>query len=1020
MAQSPRVEEAVLLREQVEDHVKLVPLAVGGIFIVILTLAVVYWPLLGHGVLLTWCTSLAVPFLARAAVARAYTTHPQALPLAAWRGWFRLTYAIHGAAWVLASLIVVGALDITEQVFATCVLAGIIATSLNTAAFDRTAGLLVLVPSVASWSVRMFVEGERLHTALGLMLALFLAYMALYAVRIHRTYQAGVALRAAAAARAEALTAFQTAFARLWRTEHGDTRELERVVTREVAAALHARRVCLVHLDHDAGLAAVTASAGEAPIDPASAPPCQLAPLAPYLQTLSTDGRVAADDAAGLVELTGIQAGPLAAVPGLARLDLPIGATGRIAGVLCCERGAGPWSTDEQAFVTAAAATLQAADEEARRRDAERRLRDLNLNLEQAVAARTSALAASEARLAQALDATNDGLWDFSLDTGGVYYSPVLARLLGYAPEEVPATVEFFWSRVHPEDVPRLQDVNNRHLSGELPAKELEVRLRMKAGEYRWFLDQGKVVQRAADGRPLRMLGTISDITARKRALEDLHESEARFRELFDKSPIGVALVDLADARIAETNEACLQVLGYARDEIIGRTAAELGLWVDDADRARAARQLSETGTVDGAEARMRRKSGAEFWGLLHASVITVQGRPFSLNTLQDVTERRELEARVLQAQKMEVVGHLAGGVAHDFNNVLTVIASTAELALPETHEGDPLHEALQTIRAASTRAARLTGQLLAFSRQQILQPAPTDLNELVHGLAPMIQRVAGDTVVVETATAAGPATVMADRGSLEQVVLNLAINARDAMPDGGTLTVAIATTTLPQHGGGTTLDAGRYATLAVTDTGTGMPDATRRRIFEPFFTTKEVGKGTGLGLSMVHGVVRQSGGDITVDSTPGAGSRFTIYLPLTSASPVRITPPPRQVAAGHETVLIVDDDADIRQMLKRALSFAGYEVAVAGDGEEALAELARRGGHVDLVLTDVMMPGIGGPELAARIRASDPQARILFTSGYAENAVAHHGVLAEGVQFIAKPYSLQALTQKVRETLDA
>ena len=1019
MAPPTRVDDGILLREQMQDHVRLVPLAFSGISFVVAVLAVVYGGTLDTWRLVAWCAGLWLPFAIRATLARAYVRTPDRLPLAIWRRWFRVTYLLHSAAWVGAAAFVAGELDVTDQVLATCVLAGIMATSLNAAAFDRTAGQLALVPAVSAWSVRLFMEGGRIHSALGLMLAVFLGYMALYAVRLHRTYAAGVALRAAATARAEALAALQTAFARLWKMEHGDLQELERVVAREAAVALRATRVCLLRLDADAGLARHAASAGPAAVVPGSQAPIALAPFGRYLDALSRDGRVVAADAADLADLPDASAWPLEPAPGAARLDVPLGAAGRLSGVLCCERPAGPWPADEQAFVTAAAATLQAADEEARRREAERRLRELNQNLEQLVTARTSALAASEARLAQTLDATNDGLWDFDLQTGAVYFSPVWARLLGFSYAEVPQSIDFFWSRVHPDDVARIQDVLARHLAGELPVKELEIRMQMKTGEYRWFLDQGKVVERTGDGRPLRMLGTISDITDRRRAVEALHESESRFRALFDESPVGVALVDLAESRIAEMNEACLRVLGYGRHEVIGRTMVELGLWADEAERRRTARRLIDAGLVAGAEVRLRRRDGTEFWALVSSSVVRFEGNPLALVTLQDITERRDFEARVLQSQKMEVVGHLAGGVAHDFNNVLTVITSTAELALDDVPEGGPAHDALQTIRDASTRAARLTGQLLAFSRQQILQPAPLDLNEVAQGLEPMVRRVAGDAVIVDVATASAPVAVMADRGSLEQVLLNLAINARDAMPDGGTLTITVGTAQVSAGAGGPALAPGRYATLTVADTGVGMTEATRRRIFEPFFTTKEVGKGTGLGLSMVHGVVQQSGGDVTVASAPGAGSRFTLYLPLSTEAPVRDAPPPRQVAAGHETVLVVDDDADIRFMLRRALSHAGYRVELAASGEEALVTLGRLNGQVDLVLTDVMMPGIGGRELAERVRGAHPSARILFTSGYAENAIAHHGVLADGVQFLPKPYTLQALTQKVRDTLD-
>ncbi|MCC6990727.1 MAG: PAS domain S-box protein, partial [Acidobacteria bacterium] len=730
--------------------------------------------------------------------------------------------------------------------------------------------------------------------------------------------------------------------------------------------------------------------------------------------------RDAAREDPGFAELIGTPFLPAAVQ---ARLDLPMLVSGRLEGLLWCEREhAQPWTADEEAFVAAVAAKVLASLQHWRQREAERQLRELNLHLEDLVAARTRELSTSEARLAEALDATNDGLWEFDLASGAVYFSPVWARLLGYAPDEVRPHVDFFWQTVHPDDIGRVQAVVADHLEGRRPSKELEVRLRTKGGEYRWFLDQGRVVQRAADGTPQRMVGTISDITERKRALQDLRDSEERFRAVFDKSPVIVALVRMADSRIAEMNEAGLQAFGYSRAEMIGRTTFELDLWVNETQRRASAGLLIHEGVVSGFELQLRRKNGEQFWGLLSSSQITLNGEPYSLNTVQDITARRELEARFLQSQKMEVVGHLAGGIAHDFNNVLTVITGTAELAMAGTGADDPMHEALATIRDASARAAGLTGQLMAFSRRQILQPVVLDLNDVVAGLEAMLRRVLGALVNLTITAAARPAMVVADRGSLEQVILNLAINARDAMPNGGDLRidVALATIHAGQHDTRHTLRPGPYVTVTVADTGTGMSDAVAQRIFEPFFTTKAVGKGTGLGLSMAHGVVSQSGGDIVVRSAVGAGSSFTIYLPWVEHAVAASALPAGAPAGGHENILVVDDNREIREVVRRVLSFSGYHVLTAEHGEDALRVLAEHAGRVALLLTDVVMPGLNGRELAARVHASFPHVRVLFTSGYADDAIAHHGVLAKGVEFIAKPYSLQALARKVRDVLDA
>jgi two-component system cell cycle sensor histidine kinase/response regulator CckA len=392
------------------------------------------------------------------------------------------------------------------------------------------------------------------------------------------------------------------------------------------------------------------------------------------------------------------------------------------------------------------------------------------------------------------------------------------------------------------------------------------------------------------------------------------------------------------------------------------------------------------------------------------------------VGTAADVTDQRQLEEQLQQAQKMEIVGRLAGGVAHDFNNLLTVINGMADLILGELAEDDPTRPDLMQIRQAGERAAALTGRLLAVSRRQILKPEVLDLSAVVAGLRDMLQRVLGEEVALTLELAPDIASIRADPGQIEQVILNLVVNARDAMPDGGTLTIETRTVHLDaayaaEHPG---TRPGPHAMLAVRDTGIGMDESIRRRIFEPFFTTKAQGKGTGLGLSMVYGIVKQSGGSIWFHSEPGHGSRFTIYLPQVEGAPApRPVPPLAAAAPGHETVLVVEDEPPLRELAARILSAAGYTVLQAANGPDALALVARHADPVHLVFTDVVMPGMNGRELVARLSVLRPAMRVLYTSGYTEDAILRHGVLDDPRRFLSKPYTPSVLRRRIREALD-
>ncbi len=510
----------------------------------------------------------------------------------------------------------------------------------------------------------------------------------------------------------------------------------------------------------------------------------------------------------------------------------------------------------------------------------------------------------------------------------------------------------------------------------------------------------------------------------RQHAEAERRAAEDRFRQLAEAIQQVFWMTD-AHGTLLYVSPAFETIFGRSCDSV----AASPSLWMDSVhpdDRER---------VEQAAYARLRRGDYDEVYRIVRpdGAVRWIRDRAFHVydesgevhrmvGTAADVTEQRQLEEQLQQAQKMEIVGRLAGGVAHDFNNLLTVINGMADLMLGELAEDDPTRRDLTQIRQAGERAAALTGRLLAVSRRQILKPEIVDLGAVVTGLRDMLQRLVGEEVDLVLELAPDLVSVKADPGQLEQVVLNLVVNARDAMPDGGTLTIETRTVHLDavyaaEHPG---TRPGPHAMLAVRDTGVGMDESIRRRIFEPFFTTKAHGKGTGLGLSMVYGIVKQSGGSIWFHSEPGHGSRFTIYLPHVGGTPTaRPIPPPATAARGHETVLVVEDEPPLRELAARILVAGGYTVLQAANGPEALALVTRHADPVHLVFTDVVMPGMNGRELAARLCALRPGLRVLYTSGYTEDAILRHGVLDDPRRFLSKPYTPAVLRRRIREALD-
>jgi PAS domain S-box-containing protein len=525
-------------------------------------------------------------------------------------------------------------------------------------------------------------------------------------------------------------------------------------------------------------------------------------------------------------------------------------------------------------------------------------------------------------------------------------------------------------------------------------------------------------------GRAARLV-LAEDVTERVAAERALREREELLRNVLAHIPCGVFWKDRHSVFLG-CNEQFARDHGFAAPaDVVGRTDAELPFERAEAAGFRACdRVVMETGepvlhleeaqTLPGG-----RRTVLTSKVPLRAAAGTVVG---ILGVYQDITALKRLEEEYRQAQKMEAVGRLAGGVAHDFNNLLTVINGFGDLALAQLSGSDPVRALLEEVRKAGERAAGLTGQLLAFGRKQILRHEVLDPNAVVAELAAMLRRLIGEDIDLVVRPGAGLLSVRADRGQVEQVLLNLAVNARDAMPTGGTLTIETRNVTLPgkRADDGSEVRPGPHVLVAVSDTGCGMTEEVKAHVFEPFFTTKGLGKGTGLGLATVYGIVKQSGGHVEVEAAPGRGATFRIYLPVDSGPPARERPDPVAGAlpGGTETVLVTEDEGGVRGLAVRTLRQLGYTVLAAAGADEA-AVAAGGGRPIDLLVTDVVMPGDGGRELAARLRVGRPGLRVLYMSGYTDDALLRHGVEHGGANFLQKPFTPTALAHKVREVLD-
>jgi PAS domain S-box-containing protein len=496
----------------------------------------------------------------------------------------------------------------------------------------------------------------------------------------------------------------------------------------------------------------------------------------------------------------------------------------------------------------------------------------------------------------------------------------------------------------------------------------------------------------------------------------DLVESERLYRSTFDAAPVGIVHVGL-DGQWLRVNQRLCDLLGYSREELQSVALQELMQPEEVAGEAESFRRMA-AGTLDRHvidEKRYRRGDGSFMWARVNMSVhrdAKNRSQHF-ISVIEDITERRTLEAQVRQANKMDAIGRLASGVAHDFNNLLTVILGFAELMTADSAMASHHEKDLGEIIKAAQRATGLTKQLLAFSRQQALHGVPLDVNGLITEMTGMLGRLIGEDIEIALALTPNLSLALADRGQLEQVVMNLVVNARDAMPGGGSVTIETADVELessPFHE--EPIVQGHYVMLAITDTGTGMTKETQRRLFEPFFTTKEPGKGTGLGLSTTYGIVKQSKGYIWVYSEPGLGTTFKVYRPRSNrdvpfqAFSAEATSPVKSASA---TVLLVEDEASVRQLSKRILGHAGYRVLEAVNGDDAEQVFALHAGSIDLVVTDVIMPGCGGPELLNRLQVQAPALRVLYMSGYTDQSAVEKAGIDRGLPFVQKPFTAEA-----------
>ena len=671
-------------------------------------------------------------------------------------------------------------------------------------------------------------------------------------------------------------------------------------------------------------------------------------------------------------------------------------------------------------------------------------------------------------RFALALEATDDGLWDWDISTGDAYFSPRYYTMLGYAPYELPQHYETWERLVHPEDLDRTVREIQRHIDNHSDTYAVEFRLRTKGGDWRWILGRGKVIERDAEGKPVRMVGTHQDVTNRKKAEAELTEYRERLEEMVQERTAELeaasrklktedherreaeiardqAEADLKDTktlletmlnaipdvlgiqdrhhRIIRYNAAGYQLLKMHHEEVAGKCCFELVGRTQECDRC--ATSLSYESRQPEQVQRYDETLGR--WLDVRAyPVLDDEGNIINIiEHLRDITPEKEAEAarqklekQLQQAQKMEAIGTLAGGIAHDFNNLLMGILGNVSLMLSDPSTASQNVERLKNIEQYILNGSDLTRQLLGFARGGKYEVLPTDMNELVDRSLKMFGRTKKEiSVHLNLADALAPIAV--DQSQIDQVLLNIFVNAWQAMPGGGELYVSTANVSLVEEAKALHLSPGPYVRVRITDTGIGMDADTMERAFDPFFTTKEKDRGTGLGLASAYGIIRNHDGALTADSEPGKGATFTIYLPAADRQPAVTAEPAKEVIPGSETILLVDDEEMILEVTSEMLRQLGYEVLVAYRGEEAIEKYTAKGSAIDAVILDMIMPDMNGSEIFDQLKALDPDVTVLLSTGYSISGQAAE-IMDRGCRgFIQKPFTISSLSQKLRQVLD-
>jgi two-component system cell cycle sensor histidine kinase/response regulator CckA len=603
-------------------------------------------------------------------------------------------------------------------------------------------------------------------------------------------------------------------------------------------------------------------------------------------------------------------------------------------------------------------------------------------------------------------------------DSRFVFCNSRFAEISGYSVDELLSlSPNQMMELIHKEDQKLVEERQRDRMAGKTVPAHFECRATRKDGTEVWLDVYSSMIE--YNGKPALQLAFM-DITERKKSAEELQRALLWQRALFEGSHEAILISD-GDSKLVEANTAACKLTGYSRDELLNMYASDLSINSDASVRERIHNRILAGEDVSG-ETKLLTKDGRQVDVEIGHRLVMISGVPYVHAIARDITNRIRLEAQLLQAQKMEAIGVLAGGVAHDFNNLLSVINGYAELLLEGIAPDDPRSQDLEKINKAAQHAASLTSQLLAFSRKQILQPKILNLNETVMEMSAMLRRLIGEDIELITITPPDLDLINADPVQIQQIVMNLAINARDAMPFGGKLTIETKNSDLDENyaRGHPVVKPGPYVMMAISDNGSGMDAETQACIFEPFFTTKVQGKGTGLGLSTVYGIVKQSNGFIWVYSELGKGTTFKIYFPRASGAAAGSSDTTRTDLEMRrpETILVVEDETSVRTLASRILRDRRYTVLEASNGKEALEIAQNYQGEIDLVLTDVIMPGMSGTELASRLKSVRPGSRVLYISGYTNDTVVHHGVLDSGVAFLQKPFSVNGLVSKVQEVI--